>query len=316
MNERKSGKQRREEIRRKRVERAERLQQDARRPDARWAPRGDGASEAGIEPADRELLARLNNTYAPLPERYIDTVFECRDCGEEQVWTAKQQKWWYEVAQGAIDSRAVRCLPCRRTRRDAQRAPGADRLRETCARIRALGERAPDTAAHDAIDAALADKWWGVRTVAIGVLGRWGDAQAVARLKALVDAGENSQRWGDWASEGRRAALKALGECLPASDATWALEVCLSGAGAWPLSARLAATQPATFWQDAFAKEWRRDDPARLQRLAWLLPGTRADAMQQARWRSTLTQHAHPLVRQAAVQAWKHSDDHGHAPAR
>ncbi|MCC7249917.1 MAG: zinc-ribbon domain-containing protein [Lysobacter sp.] len=316
MSERKSGKQRREEIRRKRVERAERLQRDAQSPDVRWTQRGDGAGEAGVEPADRDVLARLNNPYATLPDRYIDTVFECRDCGEQQVWTAKQQKWWYEVAQGAIDSRAVRCLPCRRKRRDAQRAPGADRLRETCERIRALGERAPDTAAREAIDAALADKWWGVRTVAIGVLGRWGDAQAVARLKALVDAGESAKRWGDWASEGRRGALKALGECLPASEIPWALAVCLQRDNAWPLPTRLAPLPLPEFWQDVFAEEWRRNDPARLQRLTWLLRGTRADIAQQTRWRNALTQHEHKLVRQAALYAWRDVDDHANAASR
>lgn len=305
MSERKSGKQRREEIRRKRVERAERLQQAAQRPDARWASRDNGAREAGVEPADRELLTRLNHPDATLPDRYLDTVFECRDCGEAQVWTAKQQKWWYEVAQGAIDSRAVRCLPCRRKRRDAQRAPGADRLRETNAGLRALGERAPDTAARETIDAALTDKWWGVRTVAIGVLGRWGDAQAVARLKALVDAGEDAKRWGDWASEGRRAALKALGECLPASEISWALAVCLARDDAWPLPTRLAHLPLPEFWQDVFAEEWRRNDPARLQRLTWLLCGTRADAAQQTRWRNALAQHEHKLVRQAALYAWR-----------
>lgn len=316
MSERKSGKQRREEIRRKRVERAERLQQTSKRPDVRWAQRGDGPGEPGVEPANREILARFNNTYAALPEHYVDTVFVCRDCGEEQVWTAKQQKWWHEVAQGAIDSRAVRCLPCRRERRDAQRAPGANRLREICERIRMLGESAPNATAREAIDAALADKWWGVRIVAIGVLGRWSDTQDIARLKALVDAGEDAKRWGDWASEGRRAALKALGDCLPVSESAWALTVCLSSDSAWPLPTRLAGLRTAAFWQDVFADEWRRDDPARLQRLTWLLRGTRADAAQQARWRNALAQHEHKLVRQAALYAWRDADDRANAASR
>lgn len=29
---------------------------------------------------------------------YIDKRFTCAKCGTEEVWTAAQQKWWYEVA--------------------------------------------------------------------------------------------------------------------------------------------------------------------------------------------------------------------------
>jgi hypothetical protein len=63
--------------------------------------------------ADKTLLASLNNTYGLLPDFYVDRLFTCRDCRTEEVWTAKQQKWWYEVAQGNINSQAVRCRPCR-----------------------------------------------------------------------------------------------------------------------------------------------------------------------------------------------------------
>jgi hypothetical protein len=41
--------------------------------------------EPGVEPVDRDILARYNNSYGPLPEFYIDREFVCRDCGEEQV---------------------------------------------------------------------------------------------------------------------------------------------------------------------------------------------------------------------------------------
>ena len=89
----KSGRQRRDEIRRKRLERAKRLEGVLRRP-------GPGAATGpGTAPADTALLARHNNTYGPLPTFYADKAFLCRDCGEEQVWTAKQQKWWEEAQQ-------------------------------------------------------------------------------------------------------------------------------------------------------------------------------------------------------------------------
>ena len=40
--------------------------------------------------------------------------FVCKDCGSHELWTAKQQKWWYEIAKGDIDSIAVRCRSCRK----------------------------------------------------------------------------------------------------------------------------------------------------------------------------------------------------------
>jgi len=54
-----------------------------------------------------------NNTYGFLPLFYVDKLFTCCDCGSEEIWTAKQQKWWYEIAKGHIDSTAVRCRKCR-----------------------------------------------------------------------------------------------------------------------------------------------------------------------------------------------------------
>ncbi|MEB3273959.1 MAG: zinc-ribbon domain containing protein [Prochlorothrix sp.] len=62
--------------------------------------------------ADHSELAH-NNTYGRLPEFYIDSPFICIDCGSQEVWTAKQQKWWYETAKGNINSKAVRCRMCR-----------------------------------------------------------------------------------------------------------------------------------------------------------------------------------------------------------
>ncbi len=59
-----------------------------------------------------------NNSYGP-PLYYEDITFTCRDCGSAEVWTAEQQKWWYEVAKGAIFSRAIRCRTCREKRLEA-----------------------------------------------------------------------------------------------------------------------------------------------------------------------------------------------------
>jgi hypothetical protein len=49
---------------------------------------------------------------------YRDRRLVCVDCGVEETWTATQQKWWYEVAKGGVDSIATRCHPCRQKERE------------------------------------------------------------------------------------------------------------------------------------------------------------------------------------------------------
>jgi hypothetical protein len=53
------------------------------------------------------------NTYGFLPMYYRSMEFTCRDCGSGEIWTAKQQKFYYEECKGHIDARAVRCNACR-----------------------------------------------------------------------------------------------------------------------------------------------------------------------------------------------------------
>lgn len=61
-----------------------------------------------------------DNSYCRRPLFYVDRPFTCKDCGTHEVWTAKQQKWWYEVAKGLLGSIAVRCRPCRSQRQSAK----------------------------------------------------------------------------------------------------------------------------------------------------------------------------------------------------
>jgi Probable zinc-ribbon domain len=310
MNERKnksaSGKQRREQIKQKRLDRARRLRERMLQPDGRDMLAA-GIGHAGMEPADREILARHNNTYGPLPEVYIDRDFVCRDCGEQHVWTAKQQKWWYEVAHGHIDSMAVRCLSCRRARRARDRGPGSDLLRERCASIRALASSRPDAEAVREIDDALASKWWGVRTVAIATLGRWGDAQSVGRLKAIVEQTVNAKRWGGWTHEARRAAIAALGECLPASEHPWAVELFLRDGVAWELHPLLSRL-PVPALEAIVDSECRHGDPERLQRLLWPLSRAPVGAAWQREWARRFQGHPNPNVRRIAAYAWPKAD--------
>jgi hypothetical protein len=207
----KSNKQRRAEIKERRLERAAKLAAQLSGQDARHLVAGPRL--AGVELADQEVLARYNNTYGLLPAFYLDRAFTCRDCGVEEVWTAKQQKWWYEVIHGHIDSTAVRCRACRRAYRE-QRQPanageGANLLREQTQRLRALGAANPNAEALAEIDAALESKWWSLRVVAIETMGRWGGALQLERLEALVASRSGHGYW-SWERVAADAAAKAL----------------------------------------------------------------------------------------------------------
>lgn len=48
---------------------------------------------------------------------YRAQPFTCQDCGKQEVWTATQQKWWYEIAKGGVWTTASRCRPCRQKER-------------------------------------------------------------------------------------------------------------------------------------------------------------------------------------------------------
>lgn len=67
-------------------------------------------------PAERSKLDHIN-TYGRLPDFYIDKPFVCCDCGKEEIWTAADQKWYFEEAKGHTDATAVRCHACRTARK-------------------------------------------------------------------------------------------------------------------------------------------------------------------------------------------------------
>ena len=75
----------------------------------------------GGVPVRRDALAP-NNSYGH-PDfvargYYLDKPFTCAACGREEIWTASQQKWWYEVAKGYVYSTAKLCRACRGRERD------------------------------------------------------------------------------------------------------------------------------------------------------------------------------------------------------
>jgi Probable zinc-ribbon domain len=65
-----------------------------------------------------------NNSYAAKPLYYVDKPFICRDCGRAEVWSARQQKWFYEVAKGSLYATAVRCAKCRRLHAERHKGRG------------------------------------------------------------------------------------------------------------------------------------------------------------------------------------------------
>src|SRR6187431_1800948 len=89
----------------------------ASRQKTRQRQRRNERTAAGSIRVNVAALAPNNSYGAPdFVERgyYMDEPFKCTACGAAQVWTASQQKWWYEVAKGYVYSTAKLCRPCRR----------------------------------------------------------------------------------------------------------------------------------------------------------------------------------------------------------
>ena len=131
-----SGKQRRAELDAKRQARADRAALN-RVLAARAALEQEAARGA---PVNRAALAPHNSYFDPdfvTRGFYADQPFICMDCGKAEVWRARQQKWWYEVAKGDVFTIARRCRACRRRERERREAArrvhqeGLDRKRET-----------------------------------------------------------------------------------------------------------------------------------------------------------------------------------------
>jgi Probable zinc-ribbon domain len=110
----KSNKQRRAEIK------TMRLKREAVKPVLKG---GEAQKEmpANSAPCNVENLAPYSSYGTPdFVQRgyYLDILFRCALCQEQEVWQATQQKWWYEVAKGYVGSRAKLCKPCRSGERE------------------------------------------------------------------------------------------------------------------------------------------------------------------------------------------------------
>lgn len=104
----KSGKQRRAEIKESRLLRI------AKR-DERVDPFKGPIPDWAIPVNPSEVV--YHSMFMKLPLFYIDKEFVCIECSASEVWTARQQKWWYEIAKGNFETTAVRCRACRDRRK-------------------------------------------------------------------------------------------------------------------------------------------------------------------------------------------------------
>ena len=71
----------------------------------------------GNVPVDEQALAPYNASARLRLLCAAIIAFCCHGCGKEEIWTATQQKWWYEVAKGYVYSNAKFCRPCRKRER-------------------------------------------------------------------------------------------------------------------------------------------------------------------------------------------------------
>jgi hypothetical protein len=114
----KSNRKRQQELRERRAKRNAKREREVR-TQRETAIRS--STTPGAVPVNVDSLAPNTSYGVPIfVERgyYLDVPFTCGDCGKEEVWTATQQKWWYEVAKGYVYSGATRCRTCRRGERE------------------------------------------------------------------------------------------------------------------------------------------------------------------------------------------------------
>lgn len=70
---------------------------------------------------DYQTATRANTdkqNYSVCPRHwYIDAHFKCKGCGQEFIWTAGEQKVWFEDYSFWVDSRPRHCRNCRAEQR-------------------------------------------------------------------------------------------------------------------------------------------------------------------------------------------------------
>ncbi len=66
--------------------------------------------------AQKADISKQNYTVCPR-HWYVDATFACRDCNQEFVFTASEQRFWFEEKNFYVDSCPKTCGTCRRAER-------------------------------------------------------------------------------------------------------------------------------------------------------------------------------------------------------
>jgi Probable zinc-ribbon domain len=72
-----------------------------------------GALHIDYSTAVRADIANQDFTVCPR-HWYIDAAFRCPRCNQTFVFSAEEQRFWYEELKFYVDSRATRCKECRK----------------------------------------------------------------------------------------------------------------------------------------------------------------------------------------------------------
>jgi hypothetical protein len=77
-----------------------------------------GAHDFDYSTAIRANIALQDYTVCPR-HWYIDARFRCSECGADFLWSAQEQRTWFETYRFWIGSQPRLCRECRAKRRDA-----------------------------------------------------------------------------------------------------------------------------------------------------------------------------------------------------
>ena len=101
-----------------------------------------------------DIRRQCSRSWSPdLKYYYKDNEFDCQTCGKTEVWTARQQQWWYEVAHGEVETTATTCRACRKRKQQASRDTSRNAW---LARISRLKKLAPKFAGFGLLQRPLA----------------------------------------------------------------------------------------------------------------------------------------------------------------
>jgi len=81
-----------------------------------------GEIPTGSIPVALDVIHSWKGSYSLAHKKpyYQDASFVCENCKKSFVWTAQQQRHWFEVLHGSPYSKATRCSECRKKLKSQQ----------------------------------------------------------------------------------------------------------------------------------------------------------------------------------------------------